>query len=163
MKCVYRQKLELNLDENSDWVANITTITLSVTEQSCLFLWVQDYSVSRSNCFIILARHVTTEGSISHTVGLTEEISVGAVGTVGNTTIGGDSGLYYGLDVIANYSLGDNTNAYIGINLQDLQDINFETPELACSWCHAFILISYLVDFRLIQKSCIHRGNLKYY
>ena len=75
--------------------------------------------------------YVTTEGSISHSVGLTEEISVGAVGTVGNTTIGGDSGLYYGLDVIANYSLGDNTNAYIGINLQDLQDINFETPELA--------------------------------
>jgi predicted porin len=75
--------------------------------------------------------HTTVEGSVSQVIEITDEISVEAVGSVGNTTIGGDWGLYYGLDVIAGYSLGDNTKAYVGIDLKDLKDINMEAPELA--------------------------------
>jgi len=75
--------------------------------------------------------HTTVEGSVSQVIEITDEISVEAVGSVGNTTIGGDWGLYYGLDVSAGYSLGDNTKAYIGIDLKDLKDINIEAPELA--------------------------------
>jgi hypothetical protein len=75
--------------------------------------------------------HTTVEGSVSQVIEITDEISVEAVGSVGNTTMGGDWGIYYGLDVTAGYSLGDNTKAYIGIDLKDLKDIDFEAPELA--------------------------------
>ena len=75
--------------------------------------------------------HATVEGSVSQVVEITDKISVEAVGSVGNTTMGGDWGLYYGLDVIAGYSLGDNTKSYIGIDLKDLKDINVEAPDLA--------------------------------
>jgi len=75
--------------------------------------------------------YTTVEGSVSQAIEITDEISVEAIGSVGSTTMGGDWGLYYGLDVIAGYSLGDNTKAYVGIDLKDLKDIDLEAPELA--------------------------------
>lgn len=75
--------------------------------------------------------HITTEGSISHAVSITEEIAVEAIGSVGHTNIGGDWGIYYGLDVVAGYSVSDNTQFYVGVLTRNLQDINLEEPDVS--------------------------------
>lgn len=73
----------------------------------------------------------TIEGRVSQEIGITDEIAVEAIGTVGNTSIADERATYYSLDVIAKYELKENTDVFVSVDVTDLQDVNLQAPDVA--------------------------------
>ena len=70
---------------------------------------------------------VTIEGSVSHGLNITEKISVEAVASAGNTPISDERATYYGVDLVAGYSLSDKL---LGVDLIEIKDISLASPDV---------------------------------
>ena len=74
---------------------------------------------------------LTVEGSVSYDMDVTDNISVGSTAYIGNTTINNDSGIYYGVNLVAGYDLNDSARIFAGVASTDTNGTNFTTPDAA--------------------------------
>ena len=65
----------------------------------------------------------TIEGSLSKSLEVWENYSLGLAANAGNTELGGDRATYYGVDALLTRSINENTSLFAGVDLTDVKDI----------------------------------------